>query len=131
MFSSFIQLCYFYSHPTKYDTTQVKSSLKNCIYLEDSGTKVGGLNIYGSPWQPVFCDWAFNLERGDPLRAVWKKIPDGTDILITHGPPIGHGDILKGGSERSGCVDLLMEIQKRVRPKYHIFGHIHEGYGYF
>jgi len=27
----------------------------------------------------------------------------------------------------TGCVDLLHTIQTRVKPKYHIFGHIHEG----
>jgi len=26
-----------------------------------------------------------------------------------------------------GCVDLLNAVQLRVKPKYHIFGHIHEG----
>lgn len=26
-----------------------------------------------------------------------------------------------------GCVDLLDSVQKRVKPKYHVFGHIHEG----
>lgn len=75
-------------------------------------------------WQPEFCDWAFNLKRGDPLRAVWKKIPTDTDILMTHGPPIGHGDLTTHGN-RTGCVDLFMEIHKRIKPKYHIFGHIH------
>jgi len=39
--------------------------------------------------QPVFCDWAFNLERGEPLQKKWDLIPEDTDILITHGPPIG------------------------------------------
>ena len=28
---------------------------------------------------------------------------------------------------RAGCVDLLQTVQNRVKPKYHVFGHIHEG----
>ena len=28
---------------------------------------------------------------------------------------------------RAGCVELLSTIQHRVKPKYHLFGHIHEG----
>lgn len=76
--------------------------------------------------QPEFCDWAFNLPRGDSCQAKWDLIPDKVDILLTHGPPLGHGDLLQGGG-RSGCVNLLYTIQQRVKPKYHVFGHIHEG----
>jgi hypothetical protein len=100
----------------------------NVIYLEDSGATLHGITIYGSPWQPEFYDWAFNLPRGKPCRDVWEKIPDGTEVLITHGPPLGHGDLCSSG-DRAGCYDLLNIIQQRVKPKYHIFGHIHEGYG--
>ena len=46
--------------------------------------------------------------------------------MITHGPPVGHGDLCEGGA-RAGCVDLLTTMQSRVKPKYHVFGHIHEG----
>ena len=80
--------------------------------------------------QPVFCDWAFNLKRGEPLREKWNKIPAGVDILMTHGPPVGHGDKSKYGDTRTGCVDLLHTVQTRVKPKYHVFGHIHEGTTY-
>ena len=50
----------------------------------------------------------------------------GIDVLVTHGPPIGHGDECEGG-HRAGCVDLLAEVQNRIKPKYHVFGHVHEG----
>ena len=94
----------------------------------DAGTSVDGIKVWGSPWQPEFCEWAFNLPRGQPLRAKWRLIPDDTDVLLTHGPPLGHGDQCAGG-HRAGCVDLLHEIQSRVRPAVHAFGHIHEGAG--
>ena len=58
----------------------------------------------------------------------WDKIPDDTDILITHTPPVGYGDLCCTGV-RAGCVELLNTVRLRVRPKYHIYGHIHEGYG--
>lgn len=110
------------------DIKAVKASLTNCIYLEDSSVVVRGFRIFGSPWQPEFCDWAFNLRRGAQCRAAWERIPDDVDVLITHGPPAGHGDMCKGGA-MAGCMDLLFTVQQRVRPKAHIFGHIHEGYG--
>lgn len=106
----------------------VKQMLTSAIYLEDSLVTVCGIKIYGAPWQPVFCDWGFNLKRGEDILKKWQTIPADLDILMTHGPPVGHGD-LTGGNNNVGCVELLNTIQKRVKPKFHVFGHIHEGYG--
>lgn len=66
--------------------------LFGCTYLEDSGCEVLGYKIWGSPWSPTFFNWAFNLDIGEPLASKWELIPNDTEILITHGPPIGHGD---------------------------------------
>jgi len=101
--------------------------VRNAIYLEDDGLELDGTKFYGSPWQPWFFDWAFNLERGEPLREVWAKIPDDTEVLITHGPPHGVLDRTIHG-EMVGCEQLLSRVQI-VRPRFHLFGHIHEGYG--
>jgi Icc-related predicted phosphoesterase len=68
------------------------------------------------------------VDRGLPIRAVWSNIPENTDVLITHGPAFGLGDKLES-DERVGCEDLLHEINNRVKPKVHICGHIHSGYG--
>ena len=105
--------------------------IQSCThYLEDSEVPggIGGYKIWGSPWTPAFCDWGFNLERGEHIKAKWDMIPDNTDILITHGPPLGIGDKCSNG-EQAGCSDLLDSIRKRIRPLYNIYGHIHEGYG--
>jgi Icc-related predicted phosphoesterase len=96
-------------------------------YLEDGEAVVEGLRIWGSPWQPRFFDWAFNLDRGAPIRAKWDLIPAGLDLLVTHGPPLGHGDVTVAG-QAVGCADLLDAV-RRVRPRWHVFGHIHEGHG--
>lgn len=100
----------------------------NIKYLQDSSIIANGIKIYGSPWQPEFCSWAFNLPRGQKLVEKWAKIPEDTDILITHGPPTGYRDTVKIGSQNLGCVDLLNRVLE-IKPKYHIFGHIHGGYG--
>ena len=101
--------------------------ITNACYLQDEEAVVAGVRIWGSPWQPWFYDWAFNLERGPALVAKWDLIPTGTDVLLTHGPPLGHGDRTTSGNPE-GCADLLEAI-RRVRPRLHVFGHIHEGYG--
>lgn len=104
-----------------------RALLRHAVYLQDESAKVAGIRFYGSPWQPWFCDWAFNLERGPELRAKWRLIPPATEILITHGPPMGHGDLTARG-DRAGCADLLERVRE-VRPRFHLFGHIHEGFG--
>ncbi|XP_063053332.1 metallophosphoesterase MPPED2-like [Engraulis encrasicolus] len=110
------------------DYENIQSLLKNCIYLQDSETTVKGFRIYGSPWTPEFYDWGFNLSRGQALLDKWNEIPEGIDILMTHGPPLGFGDLMPRQKQRAGCVELLNTVQRRVRPKLHAFGHIHEGY---
>ncbi len=104
------------------------------IYLQDDIVEIEGRKIYGSPWQPRFYDWAFNLMRGPELAEKWAMIPDDVDILVTHGPPNGILDEvpLKFGIENAGCEELrtrVDEIGKLGRLKLHVFGHIHCGYG--
>jgi len=105
-------------------------------YLQDEkmdiwNTDDDQLTIYGSPWQPEFHHWAFNLPRnGEEMKARWDAIPKDTDILITHGPPYGHLDIPGGQSVRVGC-EMLRHRVDEIRPKIHVFGHIHGSAGYY
>jgi Icc-related predicted phosphoesterase len=101
--------------------------VSNFKYLQDSSIKVEGLKFYGSPHQPRFYNWAFNLTRGAEMAEKWKLIPRDTDILITHGPPFGILDLTPQG-DNAGCEELRKRVVE-IRPKAHIFGHIHSGYG--
>jgi len=104
-------------------------------YLEDSGVEIDGVKFWGSPVQPEFCDWAFNRSINDDMyhsryphiKPHWDMIPEDTDVLITHGPPSGILDRTQEG-RHVGCPHLLKRIEE-VKPKLHISGHIHEGYG--
>ena len=100
---------------------------EDVTYLFDTAATVAGLRFHGSPWQPAFFDWAFNLPRGQPLAEKWALIDEDVDVLLTHGPPSG---VLDGTTRgvNVGC-EALTEALARVRPRLHIFGHIHEGYG--
>lgn len=97
-------------------------------YLEDSGIEIGGLKFWGSPVTPAFMGWAFNRERGSDIDRHWHMIPQDTDVLITHGPPLGVLDTVLPGREHLGCLDLLRRVRD-IRLKAHVFGHIHGGYG--
>lgn len=99
----------------------------NVTYLNDSGVEIEGLKIWGSPIQPWFFDWAFNRQRGAEIAKHWALIPEDTDILVTHGPPYGILDKTDDG-KLVGCEELI-KVVERIRPKVHVFGHIHEAHG--
>ena len=114
-------------------------------YLRDTGITLDGVRFYGSPWQPTFHDWAFNLPRGKPLADKWDMIYPDTQVLITHGPAYGIRDEApRGGlgwgdvrTENVGCKDLRRKILGSSHEenlidnslKLHVFGHIHHSYG--
>lgn len=109
------------------------------FYLENTGCEIEGVKIWGSPVTPWFFGetWAFNKHRGpENIGKTWELIPADTDILITHGPPLGYGDFIPAGhygeteSRSVGCADLLKRVQE-IKPALHLFGHIHEGYGFY
>jgi Icc-related predicted phosphoesterase len=107
---------------------------KNIDYLQDERMDLWygddeQLVIYGTPWQPEFHNWAFNLPRGEKLKEKWDKIPVDVDILITHSPPFGKLDFVKYDNINVGCEELMKRIGE-IKPKINVFGHIHEGFGY-
>lgn len=98
------------------------------IYLDDSGVEVMGLRVWGSPVQPEFCSWAFNRKRGEEIARHWAKIPNDTQVLITHGPPMGILDKLENGM-LVGCEELRKRVDQLEDLRLHCFGHIHCGAG--
>jgi Icc-related predicted phosphoesterase len=100
----------------------------NIILLDNRSEIIEGIKIWGSPATPWYHGkrWAFNY-KGDDIKHIWKDIPNDTDIIVTHGPVYGILDKIHTG-EDVGCPYLLEKI-KEVKPKFHICGHIHEGYG--
>ena len=115
-------------------------SQSNVTYLEDNLITIDSpefsrpIKIYGSPWQPEFYNWAFNLPRmGQELHEKWNNIPTDTDVLITHGPPNGFGDLVNNWRQPNmnvGC-ELLRNRIEELNPILNVFGHIHEGYGVY
>jgi Icc-related predicted phosphoesterase len=111
------------------------------IYLNNSGINILGLDFWGSGITPRFHNWAWNRDSGicgtsyrpsnpeyNPIEPYWDIIPENTDILVTHGPPHGILDVSIYSGEHCGCKRLLNKVNE-LKPKYHIFGHIHHWYG--
>lgn len=95
-------------------------------YLRDSSVVIEDVKFYGSPWTPAFYDWAFNQMRGPQSAERWAEIPDDVDVLVTHGPPMGILD--RVGPDSVGCADLANRVFK-IKPRVHVFGHLHCQYG--
>jgi Icc-related predicted phosphoesterase len=100
---------------------------ENVFYLNDSGITIEGVSFWGSPITPEFHNMAFIRKRGADIAKHWGLIPPKTDILITHGPAYGILD-KTFQNLNAGCTNLLTKIEE-TKPQYHIFGHIHEGFG--
>jgi Icc-related predicted phosphoesterase len=101
---------------------------KNVYYLENDGIELEGLKIWGSPVTPTFLDWYFMANRGSNISKYWERIPNKLDFLITHGPLYGVLD--KTPDDKNvGCEELLKSVFLK-EPRYHVFGHIHQGYGW-
>jgi Icc-related predicted phosphoesterase len=133
-----------------YPKAYIKNKLTSCIYLQDEGITIEGIRFYGSPWTSS-SNMAFSANR-TTRKKIWKSIPKNkVDVLITHMPPFGILDCAYSKREKEeqlddakvcrickkrhdrythwGCEYLLKRVQ-RVRPKLHLFGHVHDDVGF-
>lgn len=104
----------------------VNSLPKGCRsrLLIDEGCTIDGHTFYGTPWTPPFLSWNYLMPR-ELRKHMFADIPEGLDVLISHGPPHKVLDRNYEG-EALGCPELRQAIQ-RAKPKWCVFGHIHEG----
>ena len=116
------------------------------VYTSKSGRTY---NIYGSPVSlrgspfppliyprcselqaaPVYSIGAFQYRAGHG-RAIYDRIPPGTNILITHTPPFGERDVTKR-KKHAGCPELTERLKHDDLQacRLHVYGHIHEAHG--
>ena len=116
-------------NPVPCDPYITKRLLKDVIYLEDSLAIIKGFRIWGTPWTEQHNKGAFTLKDRLVIGEKWNDIPDNIDILLTHSPPYNILDRSKD-NRKVGCESLAAAV-RRVRPKVHVFGHIHESHGCF
>lgn len=92
--------------------TNATAVLKGSGFTLDCGLRV---------WGTRFC-WPMSPDSALP-NPEFEAIPDGTDIVMAHGPAKGFVDGDKG------CPDLARELATRVKPKLFVCGHIHAARG--
>lgn len=110
-----------------FERPELRRMISNAMLLVNEAVTVEGVRLWGSP---VTCDdAAWGCTTAEERRAVYDTIPEGTNIVISHGPPYGVRDVeFRGGGIHRGCPELLAAIQ-RVAPQVVIFGHVHAGRG--
>lgn len=119
--------------------------ITNAVYLDQEMVEINGLKIWGEPRQPEFNNWAFNIERSF-MKHVWELVPEDADVLLTHGPPRGFGDLVQENYSKIqsvfqapkqwvnvGCAHQTLMIEDRIKRgnpfKLVVGGHVHGGYG--
>jgi len=123
------------SSPNK--SAKARELLTNGVYLQDQRIEIDGVKFWLSPQSPFFLNWAFNSQRGEDIKTFWDRIPEDTNVLVTHGPPHGILDEVPGSpynkwvTESVGCEELKKKIATLPNLKLHAFGHIHAPRGLY
>ena len=102
----------------------------NVHYLFDAGVEIEGIKIYGTPWTPTFGNWAYMCSE-DILDQIYSKIPEGLDILLSHGPAYGWNDTILKGPYKPDVIEHIgsKSLRKHIirsKVKHFLYGHIHE-----
>lgn len=112
------------NHDTALEANLIKlENYPSVKVLINESTDFLGKKLYGTPYTPVFHNWAYNKTE-EELNEIFQKIPLDTDILVTHGPSKGILD-LTDSKLNVGSISLLKAVEK-IRPLFHLVGHIHE-----
>jgi len=118
----------FGNHDGNYDIfTNEARKFKDVIILNQGFKSVLGVRFFASPYSLNFCNWWF-MKSETELEDMYSKIPKDTQVLITHTPVYGILDKPINGFS-CGSESLKNRIEELPKLKYHICGHIHEGYG--
>ena len=92
-----------------WDAEGIEDLPDNLYFLQDRGVEIDGVKFFG-----------LGYDHSEQL------IPDDTDIVVTHEPPVMILDCSAG--THWGNAPLRNRIFV-VKPRYHLFGHAHESYG--
>jgi Icc-related predicted phosphoesterase len=118
------------NHDWAFQKAAQRIYITKVTWLQETSTIINDVVFYGYANTPRFCNWAFN-EKRRRLKQIAGGIPPGTNVLVTHGPPLGTMDLVCDGDrrERVGCEALADRIKELNELKLHVFGHIHSGHG--
>lgn len=102
---------------------------KRVDIVSDAPMLINGIKLWFTPWSNEFMGWAW-MKRHADLAEVYAKIPDDVDILVSHQPPYGCGDVYPDPVKMAhiGSSELLHRIEQ-IKPRIVVCGHLHGGHG--
>lgn len=104
-------------------------TMRNAVVLQDSGVELMGIRIFGFPWVHRNHGWAWEVTEEEMKALATQRIPEGTDVLMTHNPSAGW----KNRGFLNEHLDLgsvaIRDRCREIKPAVHVFGHVHGGYG--
>ena len=95
---------------------------KGVTYLQNEFIELDGIKIFGSPNTEATMGMAFSKNTYE-LEQIYSRIPNNLDFLLTHEAPFGLNDRNQGS-------EMLLKHSRRIKPRYHIYGHKHNAYGH-
>ena len=116
------------NHDGAYD----KKPPEGCICVEDDIYDFGGVRVLGlggsMRYRPGEKHMYTEREMARRANRMWWKLHrhKGFDILLTHAPARGVGD-MEDLPHRG--FDTFLHLMDRWQPRYHVYGHVHREYG--
>ncbi len=131
----------FGNHDTIMEYSASREEIKSCLpsnvkMIVDDYEMIGGKKVWFSPWSPRYDSWGWMADE-EELANWYTKIPDDTQVIISHSPPYGVADqlidsALKYGLDRGhnvGSKALRSRIHELKQLESVVCGHIHEARG--
>jgi DnaJ-domain-containing protein 1 len=110
------------NHGSLLELSEYQKQITNAHLLINSGVELDGVKIWGSPVTP-YANTAFGIPTAEARRKHWSRIPAGTNVLVTHGPPYWILDCAHGSDDHQGDPELFKAIGQSP-PALHVFGHV-------
>ncbi len=117
------------NHDRDYD----RKPPRGCVDIDDTVYDFRGLRILGLGGSMRYKPGSDMYTEAEMQRRIWKMNPrialtNGFDLLVTHAPAKGYGDLPDLPHQGFACFNSLMA---RYQPRYMAFGHVHQEYGNF
>ncbi len=117
--------------PGNHDDAYVQKPPEGCECIDETMFVYKGLRIFGlggsMQYKPGTYMYTEKAMRQRLRKAAWTLGKfGGMDILVTHAPAKGHGDLEDLPHQGFACFNPLLEI---CRPAMMIHGHVHASYG--
>lgn len=117
--------------PGNHDTAYWQHAPEGCDNIDGKIVEVDGVRIMGLGGSLKYNDRVYGFSEHEMRRrairlAFQAKLTGGVDIVLTHTPPLGYGDLEDFPHQGFDAFNTIMEL---LHPVYLVHGHVHMEYG--